>query len=987
MPKRHVRRRPARPIQDHTKGVKGHLKRFFLSFTPRHFREYWLSRAGLKRLAKVVGAGFVFIFLVFLWYAKDLPTPGKINARVTAQTTKFYDSTGNHLLYEVYGNQNRSIVAFDQIPAVAKNATIAIEDKNFYQHGAFSFVGYLRAAVIDVLTRSRAQGGSTITQQYVKNALLDPTDRSFSRKIKELIMSIEIGQFYSKNSILTLYLNEIPYGNSAYGIESACKTFFPMDIDKLDRDQHCAKNLNAGQSALLAAMLNAPSYYSPYGVNQPELIQRQHLVLDLMVEQKYLSKAEAEANKWTVADLGKDSPKISHSQNLYGSLDTRMAHFVIYAQNYLEKKYGTATVQEGGLRVNTTMDYDKQIAAYDAVQKEMSRVVADGGDNAALVSTDPKTGHILAMIGSHDFNDPNGGQVNVATSQRQPGSSFKPIVYSTLIGKNANATCAKDRSCSTYGAGTTLYDIPTNFDTSAKPYHPNDFGGGAHYNGPVTVRQALAGSLNIPAVKSLAMAGVDNSIQTAQALGVNTLTQGDYGLSLVLGSGGVELIQMANAYESFANGGLHYTQTPILKLWDQKGNTMEDNTKPAKPKQALDPQVASIMADMLSDNNAKHDIFGNLLSLNNVCPTNANTNCVHAGVKTGTTENFNDAWTMGFTPDIVAGVWVGRNDGHPMPGGLAAANVAAPIWKDYMNGVIGGKQTDAFAKAPGIKTVTLDKSTGRAVTSGTKNQTVDMFPSWYTPMNSADSKSAVIDKLSGKLATNCTPELAKDTQYSSAILPEITQSENSTQYQLWLTALQHAGYTTGGGDLPTATDDKHSCDDTKPTVNIVGALGGGPYSFSVQVTSGTFTANKLDVYFDDQVISTQIINGSGSYPVDNYSPSTTGSHTFKATVTDAGYYQASDEQAVTVTNTGSGSGTFSGVTPADGSQVTNGPVTFVWGVDSGAASYTLFVDGAPRGSTNTIAKTVSGLGAGNHTWRVESDTGDTTDTYSFKMKP
>jgi membrane peptidoglycan carboxypeptidase len=979
--RRHVRRRPARPIADHTRGLKGHIKRFFLSFTPGHFKEYWTGRAGLVRLAKLAGAGFIFVFLVFLWYAKDLPTPGKINARVTAQTTKFYDSTGTKLLYELYGNQNRSIVSFDQVPAVTKNAVIAIEDRNFFKEGAFSFLGYLRAGIFDLLHRSTSQGGSTITQQYVKNALLDPADHSFSRKIKELILSIEIGQFYSKNDILALYMNEIPFGNRAYGIESACKTFFPQDIDKLDKDQHCAKNLNLGQSALLAAILNAPSYYSPYGAHQPELIERQHLVLDLMVQQKYVSQAEADAAKWDVANLS-DANMISQVQNLYANLDPRLAHFVLYAQDYLEAKYGTTTVTEGGLKVYLTMDYDKQIDAYNAIQKNMNTVKALGGSNAAIVSTDPKSGHILAMIGSHDFNDPTGGQVNVATSQRQPGSSFKPIVYSTLFAKNANAACAKTRECSTYGPGMTMYDVPTNFGTTSNPYQPQNFGNKNY--GIITARQALAGSLNVPAVKALTMAGISNSIQTAQGLGIDTLgSASNYGLSLVLGTGGVELTQMANAYESFANGGLHYQQTPILKLWDQKGNVMEDNTKPPKPKQALDPQVATLISDMLSDNNAKQFVFGNELSLNNVCGNNSGTNCVHAGVKTGTTEHYNDAWTMGFTPDLVAGVWVGNNDNSPMRS--AAADVAAPIWKTYMNSVLNGKPNTAFVKAPGIKTVTLDKDTGRSVTSGTKRTTVDIFPSWYTAMSSANAKSAVIDKVSGKLATNCTPPLAKDTAYSSAVLPEITQAENPSQYQNWLVALQRAGYATSGGGIPTASDDVHSCSDTLPTVSIVGANGGGPYNFSVQVTSGTFAANKLDVYFDDQIVSTQVINGSGTYSV-SYAPTATGSHTFKATVTDAGLYQASDDQTVTVSNS-SGSGSFSGTFPTDGSQVPNGPVTFMWTIDSGASSYTLYVDDTPKGSTNSIAKTVSGLSPGNHNWYVKSDTGDQSNVMTFKVKP
>jgi membrane peptidoglycan carboxypeptidase len=481
----------------------------------------------------------------------------------------------------------------------------------------------------------------------VKNALLDPADRSFSRKIKELILSLEIAQFYSKNSILTLYLNEIPYGNRAYGIESACKTFFPQDIDKNDKDQHCAKNLDLGQSATLAAVLNAPSYYSPYGSHQPELLDRQHLVLDLMADQGYVSKQQAEAAKWDQTKLLAERNPV---QNLYANLDPKVAHFVLYAQDYLENKYGTTAVTEGGLKVVMSMDWDKQMQAYDAVHNNMGRVRSLGGSNAALVSTDPKSGHILAMIGSYDFNDPKFGNFNVATAQRQPGSSFKPIVYSTLFAKNANTTCAKDRSCPTYGPGTTLYDVPTNFGTADNPYKPQNFGNKNY--GIITARQALAGSLNVPAVKALAMAGIPNSLQTAQALGIDTLkSSSDYGLSLVLGTGGVQLVEMANAYESFANGGLHYDQTPILKLYDQHGGVMEDNSKPAKPKQALDPQVATLMSDVLSDNQAKDFVFHGELALRNNCPNNRASGCVHVGVKTGTTEHYNDAWTMGFTQD------------------------------------------------------------------------------------------------------------------------------------------------------------------------------------------------------------------------------------------------------------------------------------------------------------------------------------------------
>lgn len=916
------------------------------------------------------------VFLVFLWYAKDLPTPGKINARVTAQTTKFYDSSEQHLIYEVYGDQNRSIISFDEIPAVAKQATIAIEDKDFYTHGSFSVWGYIRAAYENTRNSNTRQGGSTITQQYVKNALLDPTDHSYGRKIKELMLSVLIGQFYSKNDILALYLNEIPYGNQAYGIESACKTFFPMNIDQQDKDKRCAKNLKLDQSALLAAILNGPSYFSPYGNHPQELIDRQHIVLGLMVDQGYITQAEANGAMWSLADL-RNPDKLSQDRNLYANLDPRLAHFVLYAQEKLEQKYGTATVTEGGLKVVTTLDYDKQIAAFDSIQDNMARIKANKGSNSAMVVTDPKTGHILAMVGSHDFNDAENGQVNVANSLRQPGSSFKPIVYATLFAKNKDAACAKDRTCSTFGPGTTVYDVPTSFGGTPE-YKPDNFGKKSY--GIITMRQALAGSLNVPAVKALAMAGVGDSIRTARALGITTLNDpSQYGLSLVLGTGEVRLVEMANAYESFANGGLHYDQTPILKLYDQKGVVMEDNSKPDKPKQALDSQVAYLMADVLSDNDAKKYVFGNDLTLNNMCGNNNASGCVHAGAKTGTTEHFNDAWTVGFTKDLVAAVWVGNNDNAPM--NSAAADIAAPVWKNFMNKMTGGKANEAFTKDVSVKTVTLDKKTGRSKSNGTSTTTTDIFPSWYVPMSPSSGRSAVVDKISGQLATECTPELAKETRYSSAILPEITKTENPTQYSLWLAALNKAGYSSSA-DLPTGSDNVHSCSDSKPTANIIGLSGGGPYDFQIEVTAGTFTPNKLEVYFDDQIISTQVIGGSGTYSV-SYSPTVAGAHTIKAVVTDDKLYQSSDSQTVTVTNVGA---PFGNESPSNGSVQGAGQVTFSWSAESGADSYDLYVDGDKKATTDATSRSI-GLGVGAHTWYVKSNKGTKTSPWSVTLTP
>jgi hypothetical protein len=312
-----------------------------------------------------------------------------------------------------------------------------------------------------------------------------------------------------------------------------------------------------------------------------------------------------------------------------------------------------------------------------------------------------------------------------------------------------------------------------------------------------------------------------------------------------------------------------------------------------------------------------------------------------------------------------------------------ASDISAPIWEDFMNAVIDGKPTPAFVAPPGIKTVTLDKETGRSVTAATYEKTVDIFPSWYTPMTSADGQSAQVDKVSGLLATTCTPPLALESVYSSAILPEITYQQNPSQYNSWLSALQQAGYATSGGSIPTASDNVHSCSDTKPTVSIVGANGGGPYNFNVDVTSGTFTANKLQVYFDDQIISTQVINGSGSYAV-SYTPTSTGSHNFKAIVTDSGLYQSEADQAVTVTSTGTGN-SFVGTSPSDGSSNNAGSLPFQWTLDSGASSYTLYVDNVPRGSTTSTNLNANVLSPGNHSWYVQTDTGDTTSPISFTV--
>jgi membrane peptidoglycan carboxypeptidase len=970
---RRVKRKPAKalstPLSQRT-GLRGHLSRFALSFTPSHFRRYWLSRAGLVRIGKLAGVGALFIVLVFLWYAKDLPSPSKINAKI-GLTTTFYarDELTNPghgtKLYEVHGNEQRVVIDFNQMPDTLKHATVAVEDRNFYKEGAFSFIGTLRAVITDVLHRGYSQGGSTITQQYVKSSLLT-NDKSISRKIKELILSIEIGQFYSKDDILKLYLNEIPYGNGAYGVEAACRTYFSKAPANYG-NQNCAQHLNLSQSALLAAIPNAPSYYSPYGEHKDDLIYRQHLILDKMAQQGYVTATEAAAAKWTVAQLDTSNTptavaarQINQTAAFFSAVQA--PNFVYTVQDQLEAKYGASEVEQGGWKVITTLDYNLQQCAQLAIFNPANdSCTPDGktqvnpnkgnfnytnlqhsrGSNAALVAADPKTGQVLAMVGSYSFQD---SQVNVATSPRQPGSSFKPYVYATLFGKNPQGCATISSTCITYGAGSVLNDTldqGNQFGT----YKPRDFGGSAEVGGPVTIRTALDGSLNIPAVQALQLAGVSQSINTAHTLGITTLNNdpSTYGLSLVLGSGEVTLADHVNAYESFANGGVHYDPSTVLKISDAKGNTIEDNTKPKTPKKALDPQVAYLVANILSDSQARRYVFGSELDI----PGHVGAGQAGQGVavKTGTTEHYNDAWTMGFTPSIVAGVWAGNNDNSPMTS--QAADIAAPFWRGFMTAALTGKPMETFTKPSGLQYLS------NSAFSKQSTNAQDYFPAWY---KGTAIKTIKIDRVSSKLATSCTPPLA---------IQEVSD--------------------TGVTD----TDDAHACDDTQPTAQITGLTGGGPYNFAVKVTLGTFGTTKpgvgtakLDVSFNGQVVSTQQISASGTYQI-TYSPSSPGSYAVKATVTDTGFYQGSDEQTIVAGGGGSG---FNGVSPStSGSPYSSGAINFSWSDDHNGP-YQLYINAKKVGSSNNGTSQSVSLGAGAYNWYVVDSSGAKTATIPFTVQ-
>lgn len=622
------------------------------------------------------------------YYSKDLPDPDKLIDRKVAESTKIYDRTGDHLLYEIHGDVQRTVLKLDDVTPNLKNAIIAVEDKDFYIHSGLSYKRTLYA-IFKQLTGGGGPGASTLTQQLVKNAILTP-ERTIQRKIKEWVLTIQIERKFTKDQILQLYLNEIPMGSTAFGVEAAANSYFGKS----------AKDLSLAESATIAAMIQAPTYYSPFGSHRDELIKRQQLVLDLMAQQGYITKddaakAKAEKLQFKTVREAIEAP-----------------HFVFYVREQLVNNYGENIVEQGGLKVYTTLDYDMQKEAEAAIDANVDHIKKYNATNAALVAIDPKNGEVLAMVGSKDyFNTEDDGQVNVALSPRQPGSSFKPIVYATLFGKG-------------YTPETTLYDVVTTFKTDTKDYEPHDYDN--KERGPVSIRQALAGSLNIPAVKALYLAGIDRVLDLAQDMGYTTLNdRSRFGLSLVLGGGEVKLLEHVMSYSAFANDGVkNVAPVSILKVEDKDGKVLEEAQY--KDKRVMTKEVAENITSILSDNNARTYIFGakNSLTLSDR----------PVAAKTGTTNDYRDAWTMGYTPQLVAGVWVGNNDNSKMKQGADGSLVAAPIWNNFMSAALKGKDVLQF-DAPPPNTAT------KPVLKG----------------DSVGQQTVRIDRASGLLATDFTP--------------------------------------------------------------------------------------------------------------------------------------------------------------------------------------------------------------------------------------
>lgn len=655
------------------------------------FQGFWKKAVILAVLGGLVG--FIFLGLMFAYYSFNLPDPNRLADRIVPESTKIFDRN-QELLYEIHGEAKRTLIKLADVPTITKQAFIAIEDKDFYKHGGVSLTGIVRSVLKNLFTGSRV-GGSTITQQFVRNAILT-REKTYTRKFKEIVISLQLERRYSKDEILQLYLNEIPFGSNAYGIEAASQTFFGKDV----------KNLNLVESAYLAALPQAPTFYSPYGPNRETLRKRANTILGLMYEQGYITKDErnrAQNQNPQFRNLGR------------GIL---APHFVLYVQDLLAQKYGEISLQEGGLKVTTTLDLTLQKIAEEAVAKQVAlNEKTYNAANASLVAVDPQTGQILAMVGSRDyFDEERDGAVNVALRPRQPGSSFKPYVYATAFKQGMNPA-------------TMLIDVVTNFgEFGGKEYTPQNYDGKEH--GPVSIRQALQGSLNIPAVKTLILVGVENAIDTAEALGITTLKdRSRYGPSLVLGGGEVKLLEHTSAFGVFATGGIRHEPVAILRVEDKNGQVLEEYRE-SRGKEVLDPQIAYEINHILSDNDSRIFIFGanNRLTL----PGR------RVAAKTGTTQEYRDAWTIGYTPSLAVGVWVGNNDNSSMKTRADGSVVAAPIWNEFMRRALEGKGAEEFPRPDGILELAVDSLSGKLPSAYTPSTKTEIFASFNAPREEDD---------------------------------------------------------------------------------------------------------------------------------------------------------------------------------------------------------------------------------------------------------
>lgn len=630
------------------------------------------SIIGALWLAVLFITGFL---AAFAYFAPQIPDPQSIITRRVSEATKIFDRKGETVLFSVHGEEKRTIIPFEEMPDHLIKALIAAEDANFYGHHGLDLKGIARAAFANVRERGLNQGGSTITQQLVKNTLVG-REKTVSRKFKEVILALQIERRFEKNQILWMYLNQVPFGSNIYGAEEASQGYFGKP----------ARRLTLNEAAVLVSILKAPSYYSPYGSHKDEMLERKNLILDKMLDLGFITQEEfdqAESEELELASI--DSGGIL------------APHFVMMVKEYLAEKYGDDLVENGGLKVYTTLDFEMQKKAEEVIEKyaERNEKLFRAG-NEALVALDPGNGEILALVGSRNYFDvEREGNFNVITAFRQPGSAFKPIVYSAALDKGLT-----DK--------TVLFDLKTEFNPFCSPdglqekdqyglecYHPQN--SDERLRGPVTLRQALGSSLNIPSVQVLYLAGIEDSIKKAEDMGLKFLGEKkDFGLSLVLGGADVRPLDLVSAYGIFANDGLYSEPNFIIRVENPEGKILEEYE--SEPERKVSEETSRMINDILSDNSARALLFG----LNSVLyiPNQ------EVAVKTGTTQKFRDAWTIGYTPNLAVGVWVGNNDNTVMTREGGGVSAGGPIWREFMLEVLKDRPVEEF---PNPSPVFVDK--------------------------------------------------------------------------------------------------------------------------------------------------------------------------------------------------------------------------------------------------------------------------------------
>ncbi len=636
-----------------------------------------LSSGFISLFAKLVRVCIILLFFVggglIIWAARlPLPTLDNFDNRVVEQTTKIYDRTGEYLLYDVYKNVRRTVVPLADMSPHIRNATIAIEDDNFYNHIGIEPTAILRAVLINTSSFEFTQGGSTLTQQVVKNSLLTQ-EKKISRKLKEWILSLKLDASKSKDEILEIYLNETPYGGSLYGVEAAAQAFFKKS----------ARDLSLAEAAYLAALPQAPTYYSPFGSHREALEERKNAVLQAMRDNEFITDEELEQARTETVEF--------EQQNI----NIQAPHFVMYVREIVAEMFGENTLERGGLQVITTLDVEMQQKAQEIVTTyALENETKFNAENAGMVVIDPPTGQILSMVGSRGYFDENiDGNFNVTTARRQPGSVFKPFAY---------AEAFRDG----YTPETVLFNLKTQFSTTCSPsnltnengcYSPGNYDG--KFTGPMTMRDALAQSVNIPAIKTLYLAGLNETFELARQMGIESLTDPDqYGLTLVLGGGEVSLLDITSAYGVFANNGVRHKHTPLLSITDNMGDELYRFNETTQGDRVLEENVAHLVSDVLSDNTARAPAFGGNSFLN--IPG------YDVAAKTGTTNDYRDAWIVGYTPTLAVGTWAGNNDNSPMEKRVAGF-IVAPMWREFMDWALTTTETRPFPEPIKDRGITL----------------------------------------------------------------------------------------------------------------------------------------------------------------------------------------------------------------------------------------------------------------------------------------